>query len=74
MDSYADAVIGVTGEGLNVEERKRLSIAVEMVAKPELLLFLDEPTRSGLSFPSLTCSLLLTDRRSLPYRLDSQWS
>jgi ATP-binding cassette subfamily G (WHITE) protein 2 (PDR) len=28
--------------GLNVEQRKRLSIAVEMVAKPELLLFLGE--------------------------------
>ncbi|GAA5895664.1 hypothetical protein JCM6882_000364 [Rhodosporidiobolus microsporus] len=47
MDKYADAVVGRTGEGLNVEERKRLSIAVEMVAKPELLLFLDEPS-SGL--------------------------
>ncbi|GJN93621.1 hypothetical protein Rhopal_006678-T1 [Rhodotorula paludigena] len=47
MDKYADAVVGRLGEGLNVEERKRLSIAVEMVAKPELLLFLDEPS-SGL--------------------------
>ncbi|GAA5859087.1 hypothetical protein JCM8547_003998 [Rhodosporidiobolus lusitaniae] len=47
MDKYADAVVGVPGEGLNVEERKRLSIGVEMVAKPELLLFLDEPS-SGL--------------------------
>lgn len=33
--------------GLNVEQRKRLTIAVELAAKPELLLFLDEPT-SGL--------------------------
>jgi ATP-binding cassette, subfamily G (WHITE), member 2, PDR len=40
MEHYADAVIGVPGEGLNVEQRKRLTIAVEMVAKPELLLFL----------------------------------
>jgi ABC-type multidrug transport system ATPase subunit len=47
MESYADAIVGVPGEGLNVEQRKRLTIGVEMAAKPALLLFLDEPT-SGL--------------------------
>ena len=47
METYADALVGVTGEGLNVEQRKRLTIGVEMAAKPKLLLFLDEPT-SGL--------------------------
>lgn len=47
MEAYADAVVGVPGEGLNVEQRKRLTIGVELAAKPELLLFLDEPT-SGL--------------------------
>jgi len=29
METYADAVVGVPGEGLNVEQRKRLTIAVE---------------------------------------------
>ena len=47
MDGYADAIIGVPGEGLNIEQRKRLSIGVELAARPKLLLFLDEPT-SGL--------------------------
>src|SRR6201999_1874326 len=47
MSEYADAVVGVPGEGLNVEQRKRLTIGVELAAKPQLLLFLDEPT-SGL--------------------------
>ncbi|KAM0756056.1 putative ABC transporter [Meredithblackwellia eburnea MCA 4105] len=47
MEEYADAVVGVPGEGLNVEQRKRLTIGVELAAKPDLLLFLDEPS-SGL--------------------------
>ncbi|KAF8597195.1 hypothetical protein BDV93DRAFT_539338 [Ceratobasidium sp. AG-I] len=51
MESYADAVVGVVGEGLNVEQRKRLTIGVELAAKPQLLLFLDEPT-SGLDSQS----------------------
>lgn len=47
MEEYSDAVIGVPGEGLNVEQMKRLTIGVELAARPQLLLFLDEPT-SGL--------------------------
>ena len=47
LDDCADAIVGHTGEGLNVEQRKRLTIGVELAARPELLLFLDEPT-SGL--------------------------
>ena len=47
MHSFADAIVGDVGEGLNVEQRKRLTIGVELAAKPTLLLFLDEPT-SGL--------------------------
>jgi ATP-binding cassette, subfamily G (WHITE), member 2, PDR len=40
MSSYADALVGVPGEGLNIEQGKRLTIGVEMAALPELLLFL----------------------------------
>ena len=47
MQEFSDAVIGVPGEGLNVEQRKRLTIGVELAARPQLLVFLDEPT-SGL--------------------------
>ena len=59
MEGYADAIVGVPGEGLNVEQRKRLTIGVELAAKPALLLFLDEPT-SGLDSQTAwsICTLL----------------
>ncbi|KAJ6016384.1 hypothetical protein N7540_010975 [Penicillium herquei] len=73
MENYADAVVGVPGEGknyrihfylnsigLNVEQRKRLTIGVELVAKPQLLLFLDEPT-SGLDSQTSWSILNLID-------------
>ncbi|MCJ1270047.1 hypothetical protein MMC22_009941 [Lobaria immixta] len=47
LTRFANAAIGVPGEGLNIEQRKRVTIGVELAARPELLLFLDEPT-SGL--------------------------
>ncbi|QRV86887.1 ABC transporter G family member 11 [Ceratobasidium sp. AG-Ba] len=47
MEDIADAMIGMPGFGLGVEARKRVTIGVELAAKPQLLLFLDEPT-SGL--------------------------
>ncbi|KAF8424902.1 ABC-2 type transporter-domain-containing protein [Tirmania nivea] len=47
LENLADALIGEPGFGLSVEERKRVTIGVELAAKPETLLFLDEPT-SGL--------------------------
>ncbi|EAW11669.1 ABC transporter PeaB1 [Aspergillus clavatus NRRL 1] len=46
MEDIAEALVGVPGAGLNLEQRKRVSIGVEMASKPEIL-FLDEPT-SGL--------------------------
>lgn len=47
LQDLADGMIGFPGYGLSVEARKRVTIGVELAAKPELLLFLDEPT-SGL--------------------------
>ncbi|TGJ84785.1 hypothetical protein E0Z10_g3954 [Xylaria hypoxylon] len=58
MEDIADALIGVPGAGLNLEQRKRVTIGVELSAKPDILL-LDEPT-SGLDGQSaLTIGRLL---------------
>lgn len=51
MEIIADAIIGSPEAGLTVEQRKRVTIGVELAAKPQLLLFLDEPT-SGLDSQS----------------------
>lgn len=47
LNDIQDAII----DSLGVEQRKRLTIGVELAAKPSLLLFLDEPT-SGLDSQS----------------------
>ncbi|KAL5184869.1 Pleiotropic drug resistance protein 1 [Glycine soja] len=47
LNSIRDALVGLPGEsGLSTEQRKRLTIAVELVANPSII-FMDEPT-SGL--------------------------
>ncbi|KAK0708091.1 ABC-2 type transporter-domain-containing protein [Lasiosphaeris hirsuta] len=51
MESFAEAIIGSAESGLTVEQRKRVTIGVELAARPQLLLFLDEPT-SGLDSQS----------------------
>ncbi|KAG7418700.1 ATP-binding cassette transporter CGR1 [Fusarium oxysporum f. sp. raphani] len=58
MDDFADAVVGLPVKRLNVEQRKRLSIGVELAGKPALLLLLDEPT-SGLDSQSSEAILAL---------------
>ncbi|KFH43201.1 ABC transporter G family-like protein [Hapsidospora chrysogenum ATCC 11550] len=47
MHDIENTLIGTTAAGLSVEQRKRLTIGVELVSKPSILIFLDEPT-SGL--------------------------
>ncbi|OCK82353.1 ABC-transporter [Lepidopterella palustris CBS 459.81] len=51
MNHFSETVVGVPGEGLNVVQRKLLTIGLELAAKPALLVFLDEPT-SGLDSQS----------------------
>lgn len=63
MEEYSEAVVGVPGEGLNVEQRKRLTIGVELAAKPPLLLFVDEPT-SGLDSQTSWAILDLLEKLS----------
>ncbi|XP_042520902.1 ABC transporter G family member 37-like isoform X2 [Macadamia integrifolia] len=47
LDGVKDTLVGVPGvSGLSTEQRKRLTIAVELVANPSIV-FMDEPT-SGL--------------------------
>ncbi|KAJ5660617.1 hypothetical protein N7507_007068 [Penicillium longicatenatum] len=47
LHDLADTLVGSVGNGLSVEQRKRVTIGVELVSKPSILIFLDEPT-SGL--------------------------
>ena len=47
LDNLKDAIVGLPAvTGLSTEQRKRLTIAVELVANPSII-FMDEPT-SGL--------------------------
>ncbi|KAL5545906.1 hypothetical protein UlMin_005593 [Ulmus minor] len=47
LNPIRDAIVGLPGvDGLSTEQRKRLTIAVELVANPSII-FMDEPT-SGL--------------------------
>jgi ABC-type multidrug transport system ATPase subunit len=47
LDDIKDALVGIPGiSGLSTEQRKRLTIAVELVSNPSII-FMDEPT-SGL--------------------------
>lgn len=47
LDEIKDNLVGIPGtNGLSIEQRRRLTLAVELVANPSIM-FIDEPT-SGL--------------------------
>ena len=46
-----NSLVGISGlSGLSVEQRKRLTIAVELVANPSVI-FMDEPTSGLIQYP-----------------------
>lgn len=61
LDSLRHALVGLPGStGLSTEQRKRLTIAVELVANPSII-FMDEPTSgstrcTGGSYCDAYCS------------------
>ena len=53
MQGLRNALVGLPGvSGLSVEQRKRLTIAVELVSNPSIV-FMDEPTSGESPFATL---------------------
>ena len=58
LEPLAESLVGAPGvTGLSVEQRKRLTIAVELVANPSIV-FMDEPTSGALHDSQQTGSIL----------------
>ncbi|KAK6235981.1 hypothetical protein SCA6_011318, partial [Theobroma cacao] len=68
LHEVKDALVGIPGHsGLSTEQRKRLTIAVELVANPSII-FVDEPTSSlDASAAALSCLIFLKTGGSLVY-------
>jgi ABC-type phosphonate transport system ATPase subunit len=57
MQGLRNALVGMPGvSGLSVEQRKRLTIAVELVSNPSIV-FMDEPTSGESPFVTLCMCL-----------------
>ena len=66
-----NAVVGRPREnGLSVEQRTRLTIAVELVANPSIV-FMDEPTSGQCPLPA--CSVQSAATQSCVHSFDSQY-
>ncbi|KAA1075362.1 ATP-binding cassette transporter snq2 [Puccinia graminis f. sp. tritici] len=67
LKELEDAIIGTPSAGLCLEDRKKLSIAVELVARPKILC-LDEPV-SGMDSQSATHIIQLLRRLASQFNL-----
>ncbi|KAE8646166.1 hypothetical protein Csa_016577 [Cucumis sativus] len=70
LDKLRDALVGLPGiDGLSTEQRKRLKIAVELVANPSTIL-MDEPT-SGLDARS--AAIVMRTMRNIIVAYEFSW-
>lgn len=70
LDKLRDALVGLPGiDGLSTEQRKRLTIAVELVANPSTI-FMDEPT-SGIDARS--AAIVMRTVRNIIVAYEFSW-
>ena len=66
LQGLRNALVGLPGlSGLSVEQRKRLTIAVELVANPAIV-FMDEPTSGETHWLTLLLSSRMSPRQVRP--------
>lgn len=66
LEPLTDSLVGAPGvSGLSVEQRKRLTIAVELVANPSIV-FMDEPTSGQPQSVDLDTHPALTQPETTP--------